>query len=144
MGASCFVSRRFQDLCRRYWPRRTAYEGQINLGTPLSRYLPVFRLKYDGSNQLTVHSGIPPGLPHNANDNLLEAGVSIGDCYSGLNDWARPLSGGRCFGCRTILYSTIVCARRRLGQSLSGVAQEPHLRFAWHAGMPVPAAGHGQ
>lgn len=88
---------------------QAAHEGQISFSAPLSRYLNGFRLKYDPNSQLTVRNVLShtSGLPHNANDNLLEQGVP----YPQLLEKTRQLSAGcaigSCFGYQNILYSTI-------------------------------------
>lgn len=88
---------------------QAAYEGQINFNAPLSRYLPGFRLKYDSKNQLTVRNVLShtAGLPHNANDNLLESGVSYPELLQRTERLGAACPIGRCFGYQNILYSTI-------------------------------------
>ena len=88
---------------------QAAYEGQINFNAPLSRYLPGFRLKYDNKNQLTVRNVLShtAGLPHNANDNLLESGVSYPELLQRTERLGAACPIGRCFGYQNILYSTI-------------------------------------
>lgn len=88
---------------------QAAYAGEINLSAPLSRYLPGFRLKYDTANRLTVRNVLShtSGLPHNANDNLLEAGVSYPALLTKTQRLGAACPIGRCFGYQNILYSTI-------------------------------------
>ncbi len=83
--------------------------GEINLNSPLSRYLPGFRLKYDTANRLTLRNVLShtSGLPHNANDNLLEAGESYSSLLSKTQRLGASCGIGRCFGYQNILYSTI-------------------------------------
>ena len=99
---------------------QAAYEGQIRYSDPLSRYLPGFRLKYDPQQRLTLRNVLShtSGLPHNANDHLLESGES----YSALLQKTQRLGAscqiGRCFGYQNILYSTIGdVLSRQLGHS---------------------------
>lgn len=88
---------------------QAAYAGEINLNAPLSRYLPGFRLKYDTANRLTVRNVLShtSGLPHNANDNLLEAGLSYPALLTKTQRLGAACPIGRCFGYQNILYSTI-------------------------------------
>ncbi|MBP8172478.1 MAG: serine hydrolase [Aeromonadaceae bacterium] len=88
---------------------QAAYEGQINFNAPLSSYLPGFRLKYDAGNQLTVRNVLShtSGLPHNANDNLLESGLSYSELLRRTENLGASCPIGRCFGYQNILYSTI-------------------------------------
>jgi beta-lactamase class C len=88
---------------------QAAYAGEINLSAPLSRYLPGFRLKYDTANRLTVRNVLShtSGLPHNANDNLLESGVSYPALLTKTQNLGAACPIGRCFGYQNILYSTI-------------------------------------
>lgn len=88
---------------------QASYAGEINLDAPLSRYLPGFRLKYDTANRLTVRNVLShtSGLPHNANDNLLEAGVSYPALLTKTQQLGAACPIGRCFGYQNILYSTI-------------------------------------
>ena len=83
--------------------------GEINLNSPLSRYLPGFRLKYDTGNRLTLRNVLShtSGLPHNANDNLLEAGESYSSVLRKTQRLGAACGIGRCFGYQNILYSTI-------------------------------------
>lgn len=88
---------------------QAAYEGRINFNAPLNSYLPGFHLKYDAGNQLTVRNVLShtAGLPHNANDNLLEAGVSYPELLQKTERLGAACPIGRCFGYQNILYSTI-------------------------------------
>ena len=88
---------------------QAAYEGKINFNAPLNSYLPGFRLKYDAGNQLTVRNVLShtSGLPHNANDNLLESGLSYSELLRRTENLGAACPIGRCFGYQNILYSTI-------------------------------------
>lgn len=88
---------------------QAAYEGQINFNAPLSSYVPGFHLKYDAGNQLTVRNVLShtSGLPHNANDNLLESGLSYPELLRRTENLGAACPIGRCFGYQNILYSTI-------------------------------------
>lgn len=88
---------------------QAAYAGELNYNAPLSRYLPGFRLKYDSANQLTLRNVLShtSGLPHNANDNLLEAGESYPSLLNKTERLGAACPIGRCFGYQNILYSTI-------------------------------------
>ena len=88
---------------------QAAHAGELNLNAPLSRYLPGFRLKYDTGNRLTLRNVLShtSGLPHNANDNLLEAGESYSSVLRKTQRLGAACGIGRCFGYQNILYSTI-------------------------------------
>ena len=95
-------------------------EGRLDFSAPLSRYVPGFRLKYDGSNQLTVRNVLShtSGLPHNANDGLLEGGMSYPQLLQKTEQLGASCPIGRCFGYQNILYSTIGdVLSRQYGQS---------------------------
>ncbi|MGL4205595.1 MAG: serine hydrolase domain-containing protein, partial [Aeromonadaceae bacterium] len=99
---------------------QAAYAGEISYNAPLSRYLPGFRLKYDTANKLTVRNVLShtSGLPHNANDNLLEAGESYPALLNKTERLGAACPIGRCFGYQNILYSTIGdVLSRQLGHS---------------------------
>ena len=88
---------------------QAAHAGELNLNAPLSRYLPGFRLKYDTGNRLTLRNVLShtSGLPHNANDNLLEAGESYSSVLRKTQRLGAACGIGRGFGYQNILYMTI-------------------------------------
>lgn len=88
---------------------QAARTGQIRWSDPLSRYLPGFRLKHDAGNQLTLRNVLShtSGLPHNASDNLLEAGESYPRLLNRLETLPASCPIGRCFGYQNILFSTM-------------------------------------
>ena len=99
---------------------QAAYEGQIRFSDPLSRYLPDFRLKYDPQQRLTLRNVLShtSGLPHNANDGLLESGESYPSLLQKTQRLSASCQIGSCFGYQNILYSTIGdVLSRQLGYS---------------------------
>lgn len=86
-----------------------AQQGQIRWQDPLSRYLSGFRLRYDGNRRLTLRHVLShtSGLPHNANDNLLEAGQPYATVLNKLQQLKPSCAMGGCFGYQNILYSTM-------------------------------------
>lgn len=104
-----------------------AQHGQIRWQDPLSRYLSGFRLRNDGSNRLTLRNVLShtSGLPHNANDNLLEAGQSYATVLGKLQQVNPSCAIGRCFGYQNILYSS-------MGDVLSKATGRPYTSLLIH------------
>lgn len=102
------------------------HEHKLGLHDPISKFIPGFRLKYDRQNKLDVemvlsHQG---GLPHNAYDDLIEAGQPYDAVLRRLETLDPVCLVGKCFSYQNVLYSTIGNAlEKSTGQSYENLIQ---------------------
>lgn len=100
---------------------QAAEQGRLSFKDPVRKYIPSFQLKYDRRNQLTLEMVLShqSGLPHNAYDDLLEAGQPYDALLRRLETIDPVCMVGRCFSYQNILYSTI-------GNALEKATGEPY------------------
>lgn len=102
-------------------------ERRLSLNDPLNHYLPGFQLRHDPRGRLNLrhvlsHQG---GLPHNAYDDLIEAGQTYQQVLPRLQSLGAVCQVGDCFSYQNVLYSTIGDALTKVtGQSYPDLLQQ--------------------
>jgi beta-lactamase class C len=96
-------------------------EGKISLATPVAPYAPKLALSGGAQSLVTVDHILSHrvGLPPNAYDNLLEAGVPVGDILPRFKSVKPICKVGQCYAYQNITFSLI-------GDILSSAYGEPY------------------
>lgn len=96
-------------------------EGLLAPDTPVSPYVPAYALKGDAQKLVTVEELLSHrvGLPPNAYDNLLEAGVPVADILRRYRSVAPICRVGTCYAYQNVSYNII-------GDVLAAVYGKPY------------------